>query len=334
MTRRKDGRWQAVLVIDGKRRYFCGKTQKEVVQKIAAYQEKKEKARLFGAIAGEWREEHYAEIEPSSARGYDPSYNRAVAEFGDTPIDAIEPRDISALLADMKRQKYGKKTVATQRDVLGMIFSFAVRNGIIDNNPCACVPLPKNLPSYPRKLPTKTDIEAVENSEWLFPFFLAYTGMRRGEALAIRYEDIDREKKIITVSRAVGYVGHIPYIKTPKTTAGARTIVLLDKLLARIPNKRSGLVFANESGEIYTDVQIFREWQRWQKENNTTVTAHQLRHYYATLLFEAEISVKDAQSLLGHSSAKITQDIYTHIREQRISQTAEKLNAYVSSMAK
>ena len=58
------------------------------------------------------------------------------------------------------------------------------------------------------------------------------------------------------------------------------------------------------------------------------MTAHQLRHGYATILHDAGIDVKDAQYLLGHSSVSMTQDIYTHIRQSRIVEAGKKLNDY------
>lgn len=61
------------------------------------------------------------------------------------------------------------------------------------------------------------------------------------------------------------------------------------------------------------------------------LTPHQLRHGFATILFEAGIDEKDAQELLGHSSISVTRDTYTHIRRTRKEQTAEKLNSYTES---
>ena len=59
------------------------------------------------------------------------------------------------------------------------------------------------------------------------------------------------------------------------------------------------------------------------------ITPHQLRHAFATILFDAGIDVKDAQEILGHASIQVTRDIYTHIRQQRREDTADRLNAFL-----
>lgn len=66
----------------------------------------------------------------------------------------------------------------------------------------------------------------------------------------------------------------------------------------------------------------------FQRPYNIKLTAHQLRHAYATMLFEAGIDVKDAQELMGHSDINLTRQIYTHIRNERKEETAKKLNEF------
>lgn len=75
-----------------------------------------------------------------------------------------------------------------------------------------------------------------------------------------------------------------------------------------------------------------RQWERWQKESGISATAHQLRHTYATILYEAGIDVKDAQALMGHSDIAVTQNIYTHIRENRAKLAADLLNRHVEKI--
>ncbi len=67
-------------------------------------------------------------------------------------------------------------------------------------------------------------------------------------------------------------------------------------------------------------------WESYCKESGVTATAHQWRHLYATVLFDAGIEAKDAQVLLGHAQFSTTMDIYTHVKDQRIAKVAKKLN--------
>jgi len=331
MTKRKDGLWQEVVSCGGKRKYFYGRTKADVLRKIQAYREKTQTGELFETVAEMWREEHYQKVVPSTARGYEASFKRAVKAFANQPVKAVSSRDVDILLRSLALEGYGKKVVAAQRNVLNMIFNYAFVKGYVTSNPCLPVSLPSGLKSARRALPSEKDLAAVQSSEWLFPFFLLYTGCRRGEALAVTYEDIDRENNVIHINKAVGYKDNHPFIKPPKTESGVRDIILLDALKKRIP-EGTGLLFHNRKGELYLDSQIRRAWAEWQRKTGTTITAHQLRHAYATILLDAGIDAKDAQYLLGHSTIAMTQDIYTHIRRQRQQITASKLNDYVNKV--
>ena len=72
--------------------------------------------------------------------------------------------------------------------------------------------------------------------------------------------------------------------------------------------------------------QYERMWKRWQKATGLTLTAHQIRHGYATILWEAGIPAKDAQTYLGHAQLSTTMDIYTHIRDGRKAETDSRIN--------
>lgn len=79
-----------------------------------------------------------------------------------------------------------------------------------------------------------------------------------------------------------------------------------------------------------TKTQFQGRWNKYVKESELQCTAHQIRHAYATIVFEAGISSKDAQHLLGHADITTTNNIYTHIKESRKKETALKLNAFLN----
>ena len=119
----------------------------------------------------------------------------------------------------------------------------------------------------------------------------------------------------------------MPQVKEPKSAAGIRTVPHMDKLLEKIkPGK--GLVFPGPSGGHIKEMEFKRLWYAYAKESGVSCSPHQIRHAYATMLFENDIEVKDAQQLLGHAYATTTQDIYTHIRQTR----KEKLNQKLLSV--
>lgn len=329
--KRPDGLYEAIRVVNGKRKAFRGRSPKEVEQKMIAYRENVEQGPLFKDVAAIWRENHYKTISPTTAHGYEASYKRSLEAFGLRYIEDISPSDIDAYLKQMAQKKYGRKTVTTMFLILNLIFTSAVVSGFIKYNPCTSISVPKGLMRTPRKLPSDADIEAVKSAlnlpGGLLPYFILYTGCRRGEVLALTYADIDREEKLIYITKAIHFDHNKPKLKPPKTQAGIREIILLDKLEKVIPNgKPNDLLFSGPDGKYLNEAKLRRNWTEWQQAAGTKVTAHQLRHGYATMLFEAGIDEKDAQDLLGHTSLAMTRDIYTHIRQKRKKETAKKLN--------
>lgn len=337
-TLRKDGRYMGYyheLDADGQptgpRHAIYDRDPEELYNKIARLESPRGGPPSFEQIADAWQKAHFERIGSKTAEAYTAPLRRLKNHFaGDA--EAVTAAQIQAYLVEMGKRGYARRTVQMSRDVLNMIFNSAILDGVLAVNPCAAVSLPRNLPSSKRELPQDDAIAAVKNGAGrpfgLFALICLYAGLRRGEVLALRYEDIDRDARLIHVTKAVEYVGNSPQIKQPKTAAGVRSVPLLQPLADAIPEGR-GLIFAREDGGPLTKIQYRKRWQKYCAAIGCNITAHQLRHGYATLLFEAGISDKDAQELLGHSSIQVTRDIYTHIRSARRQETADKLNAFV-----
>lgn len=336
--KRADGLRQKQVTINGKRHVFYGHSERELTQKIREYKEDVRQGRTFQVVADEWEEEHFPTLAYNTLKGYKPALRRATEHFGDTRVKSITPRDISVFLDAFAKKGYAKKTVTTQLLVTNMIMDKAVVDGDIEYNPCTSVKVPKGLKKNRREIPTEQEIEVVKNSLdkpfGLFAYFLLYTGCRRGEALALTYGDIDRQNKVIRINKSVYHDNNRPKIKTPKTVAGVREIILLDTLNRILPKgKKSELLFPNDDGEILTETQFHKKWLVYCESAGISVTPHQLRHAYATILYEAGIDDKDAQDLLGHANISTTRDIYTHITKTRRQQTANLLNAAIDEQA-
>lgn len=326
MTRRKDGRWQQSVTIEqgGRQitKFFYGKTKSEVLRKIAEYKEEAAKGRSFSDVADEWWAEAYEEIAYSTSRGYRAAYNRAKLYFGQKPIRSIKPVDIQRFISKFVRENHAAdKTARTQLMIVGLICKHGIAYGDLDQNPAAEITVPKHLPRAPRELPSPEDIKRVKES-WactfgMFAFWALYTGLRRGELMALTWEDVDLKTRTVTVSRSLYYMGNNPHTKAPKTAAGVRSVPLLNKLFEKLePGK--GPIFPDPvKGGYLTKKHYENLWRAYMEESCVNVTPHQLRHAYATMLFENGVSPKDAQDLLGHAQLSTTEDIYTHIRDQR-----------------
>ena len=355
MYQRKDGRWQEKVVIGDKRYTFTAPTKKELKLKMTQFEEKVELSTLFSSVLDAWEEDHFARVEAGTQMCYRPALKRAHSEFGRVHTNQITPRQIDLSMRRMAAQGYAYQTVKIYLSTLRQAFDFAVLHGDIDINPTEAVHVPKHLPRKQRELPDdlsiKRIVDHVEDPFGLFAYLLLYTGLRRGEALALQWRDIDFKAHVIRVYKSIHFDGDRPQIKSTKTAAGCREVILLDALADQLhPSKPCDYIFGGANPltqkeyrkryyayalaagiareEIKPDVRT-RRGKIEQYDRKTVIhiiTPHQLRHAYATMLYEADIADKDAQALLGHTKISVTRDIYTHIRKKRMTSAAKKLN--------
>ena len=331
-TLRKDGRYMYRYTDETGRHCIYDRDPEKLWQKIQAAQEPEKVT--FSKLADTWQRQHWEQVGYKTAEAYTAPLRRIRDRFGNCKPEEVTAQTIYAFLCSLGRQGYSRRSVQMHRDILNMIFNAAIMDGNLTSNPCVAVSMPRNLTTTKRTLPTDEAVQSVRNSGnapfGLFAQICLYAGLRRGEALALTHEDIDRENRCIHITKAVEFVGNNPHIKTPKTAAGTRDAVLLDVLAEQIP-EGTGLIFCREDGGLLTKTQYRKRWQKYCEAIGCEITAHQLRHGFATILYEAGIPDKDAQELLGHSSITITRDVYTHIRQSRRNDTASKLNAFVSA---
>lgn len=362
MKRRSDGRYvdtATITLLNGKksRKFFYGSTPAEVKAKMLAFHGEAGKGPKFLAVAEAWRAEHVSRVSFKTWDCYAAPYRRITDHFATSYVAQITPPMVNAFIGELSKQKYSLRTVRAHIAALNMIFKHAIFCGYIETNPAAYVKPPSGLQTTKRKLPDEELVERVKASAGLdfglFAYLLLYTGMRRGEALALKYEDIQFEKSLVRVSRSIYFDNNKPIIKTPKTSAGTRDIVLLDVLSEKLDHAGKGYLF-QRGGEPLTLSAFQKRWERYCLEAglaedvvtktrsdathriNTAhktkyhMTPHQLRHAFATILFEAGLDEKDTQELLGHASIAMTRDVYTHIRSSRKVKTASLLNEYLA----
>ena len=160
----------------------------------------------------------------------------------------------------------------------------------------------------------------------MFAYWILYTGLRRGELLALTWDDVDFENNFIRVNKSLYYENGQPKIKEPKTEKGIRLVPLMSALRNKLqPPFDGGIVFPDTTGGYIKEMPFQKRWKRYCAKSGVSCTPHELRHAYATMLFDNNIDPKDAQDILGHAQLSTTQDVYTHIREARKQKTRDKL---------
>ena len=348
--KRPDGLFEAIRTINGKRKAFRGKTCREVDRKILEYQEGLEKGRNFPEVADEWEREHESRVSESTRRVYSYAVKRLKAAFPGSVSD-VEPVDVQNYIRRFESQGRSSTSVGIELAVCRMIFSHAVLRGDIRVSPAAEVRKSRGLPTKERAALTEEQEEAVKAAGvaqtahwWLFGYFLLYTGCRRGEALAVTYQDIDRREKVIHITKKVNHATGCPVLEDHlKSKNGSRSIPLLPPLEAVLPKNRIGLVFPGESGGLMTSTELRRNWRHYcrdvglneirQGTNGKTVeafpiTPHCFRHSFATICYEAGLDPRQTAGILG-DTPEVVEAVYTHLRQSRRKTAAEKLKEYL-----
>ncbi len=324
MTKRKDGRWQqSVTGKDGKVRWVYGHTKAEVQRKVAALQEERVRGCTFEKVADEWWEKKEPKLAYNTTKGYKAAHRRAVEWLGDERVNEITPREIANLIDDFAEDGFARKTVSTQMMVIRQIFAYGVRRGYCDTNPVRDLTLPEGLTKRTVDPPPIEEVRIVKNSPdapfGLFFFMEMYTGLRKGELLALDWSDVDLDARIIHVNKSLYYENNHPRIKLPKTEASVGVVPILDALLPVLQarKKKSGPVFPGDGGYMHE-----KEWIRANKAFHEATgvksTSHQFRHEYATMLFEADVPPQKMQVLLRHAQLSTTMDVYKKLTERKL----------------
>ena len=296
------------------------------------YSAKIEHGRTFSEVASDWWEEAEPELAYQSIKTYKPAMRRALNEFGSDMIKEIRAQDINLYLKRLAREGLATKTIANQRLVCNLIFSYGVLHGDLEVNPCASVSTPSTKKAT-RTAASASDEEIIKRSAdiWLFPTFALYTGMRKGEILALQWKDIDFKNNIIRVTKSVYHEGDQPRIKSPKTEAGNRIVPLLKPLRAILDNVTGKIpdnyIISDTGKTPLTNRRFITLSKHYREETGVTCTAHQLRHSFATIAFEADVPIKSVQEILGHKQLSTTMDIYTDFRKKSVDAAAEILNS-------
>lgn len=321
---RADGRYCKAITDPKthKRIFFYGSSEREINQKILEYTQESERGKTFAGVADEWWSFEVEKLSPSTIKGYTCATRRIVEHFEDQRINDIRAADINRFLMSLARLGYAKKTVKNHKIIINRIFHFSVVSGYISSNPASDAEIPRNLPQKKRHPASEAEESIIRKSAevWLFPYMALTTGLRKGELLGLRWEDIDLKANIIHVRRSVWY-GPGTNIKSPKTEAGIRKVPIIaplrEELAKRTGNPRH-YVFGGE--QPMTDKAYRYQYQKFQKQTGITATAQQLRKSYATIAVGANISPDVLKSIFGHRDISTTLNLYAEVRDYRITE--------------
>src|SRR5579859_1485973 len=337
--RKRDDLWGAYIVgEDGKRKYFYSKTQQGVLEKLTAAREEKRRGMLvigpqqtLAEYLAYWLEHTVKDgIRPRSYERYE-QYVRLhiIPVLGRVKLQSLTPQHVKNLKAKKMKEELSSTTVATILIVLHKALSDAVREGLIARNVCDAVSLPRKQHKELQLLTSEQakqflDAAKGHQNEALFVLALA-TGMRRGELLGLKWQDISFHDGVLHVRRVLNRMS--PVLKNdragllvesePKTKQSRRSIVLASFALDALRKHKglqeewkqaagdsweeSGYVFTTPLGRYIHPNTLYRQFNALiEKAALPAIRFHDLRHSVASLLLARGVHPKVVQEILGH----------------------------------
>lgn len=283
-------------------------------------------------------------LKPSTIAGYRGVCERYVyPNIGSVALQKLTPIHIDRLYSHLRKSGCGngpisERTILSVHRILNAAFVRAVKMRQLAVNPCTAVETPRARKKEMRALTEREVVQMLTAlKSWGDPLLYSVamvavtTGMRRGEILALRWSDVDLQARALTVRRSLSgsLTGKGPQFTEPKTSKSRRTIALPDQAIAELKAHRSrqraqrlllgsgyrdeGLVFAEPDGGLFNPDKISVRWHAFSRENKINARFHDLRHTHATLMLMSEVPLKVVSDRLGHSTAVLTLDTYSHV---------------------
>jgi len=360
VRKRPDGQWEARLSYADaelgktRRASLYGRTSAEVREKMKAARVRLEAGapvndakRSAADWLAHWRSTTLeASDRKESTKALYSNLSRQHLElepFGAITLDKLKPSDVEALVLAMRRRKkpgpdgaaraLADSTIRTTYTVLRAALDGAVRDGLLARNPAAAIKRPgveRTEAKHVESVDVTALLEAAKDSRYHAVLALiAATGLRRGEALALKWEHVDLEAGVLLVRGTLGRVNGRLLVTEPKTARSRRSVPLSSGVVALLRKHRkvqleermhagnvwkdTGHVFTTESGNPVDPRNLLRVIAAAAKAANLDgVGVHTLRHSAAVAWLEAGVHIKAVSDLLGHSSISITGDVYGH----------------------
>ncbi|EME7095044.1 tyrosine-type recombinase/integrase [Enterococcus faecium] len=336
------------------------KTQKEAKLALAQLQLEiesnsfsKQDYSTFKEVYELWFANYKHTVKESSAQRVQYLFkNQILPKFGHMRINKINTAVCQKIVNEWNEENAPTRL----RSYTKKIFTYAISINIISSNPMDNILIPRKM--NPQKVEKENFLDRYQLKDFLklvkqqeplsiFTMFhvLSYTGLRKGELVALTWNDIDFANQTLSINKTGYYLNGNPYITSTKTNKSTRiisidnsTISLLKQwkleqkkfLLSRgIPIKpdKKQLIFSNDNNNLIYNAFLNETLRKYPQYN---ITPHGFRHTHASLLFEAGASIKQVQERLGHTNINTTLEIYTHVTKEAEKESAEKFLKYMN----
>jgi integrase len=281
-----------------------------------------------------WMESSKPNLAPRTAEGYEHIIRKhIIPSLGGMILTQIKPEHIQQYYTK-KLSGLSPRTVNHHHATLHAALKSAMNWGLLIRNPADAVEPPR----YQRQemhildeFQIETLLQAAKSTEYYEIFFVAlYTGLRRSELLALRWQDVDLLLCQISINRSLHHLrdGRTVF-RPPKTAKGRRTVaispntaIMLREYLVKkkahqldlvSPLKDEDLIFCHSDGRAMLPDSITHAWIKMTRKLGLNVRLHDARHTHASLLLKQGVHPKIVQERLGHASIQLTLDTYSHV---------------------
>ncbi|SDY38061.1 tyrosine-type recombinase/integrase [Bacillus sp. 166amftsu] len=281
--------------------------------------------------------------------------------FKNINLKELKPMMYQKFINSLTDQGYSKQTVQIIHGTMNNAMKKAVSLKKIENNPCEEVIISNknNKEREGLKYMRSEDISLFLKTSYQYNYIyyiffkmLLNTGMRKGEAAALQWKDINLKEQTITISKTLDFTAKTKeeVFGDTKTFTSKRTIMipkkLADELLAHKKWQNTNklvlqeayeyeldLVFSRMDGKFLPKSTLFNAFSRiLKKANLPKLEIHSLRHTHAVLLLESGASMKYIQDRLGHKSIEITSNVYSHISDKINKDSISEFEAYMNNV--
>ncbi len=349
---KKGSVYYAVIPIGGKRKWYKGGSTKKGAQRVlneklyeldnGTYKEIPKKT--FKEFRKVWVETYVdGNLKSSTAKGYKTIVEKKLSRFDHHKMTEVSTAILQKFVTD-RLKEVSAKTVINEVAVMKLMFKHAKKWGYVKVNPAEEVDRPKMKETEVAILNPAEVKKLIEQTRphYRLAFLTAFlTGLRAGELWALQWKDVDWQTGRIFVRRSV-WKGKF---QTPKTKNAVRKIDVTPQLLAELkkwelacPISEYDLVFPGPDGDIANHVNIANRhfYPALRRAKLRQVSFHSLRHSNASLRIQAGQNIKYISQQLGHSTIRITMDIYGHLFDDGdfTRQQVELLEASFASVRK
>jgi integrase len=296
-------------------------------------------ALIEGMRSGRVRTRSGDRYKPSAIRGYEAALrDRIVPVLGGKRLGDLQRREVQRIADDLLAEGRDPSTIRNALMPLRVICRRAVEDGDVAVNPCTNLRLPvvrgrrERITSPDEAQQLLAALAERDRPIWAAALF---AGLRRGELMALRWEDVNLAAGVIRVERSYDDKGRMEI--EPKSRAGQRTIPIVGALRDVLVEHKArqgrddGLVFGSSAERPFQPSNLWRRAQRaWKRAGLEPIGLHEARHTFASVLIAAGVNAKALTTYMGHASIQTTYDLYGKLMPGSESEAAALVDAYLA----